>query len=60
MEAVLHVGAADGRGRLGAQREGAPALVLERVHLLLDDVGAGAGRPLEELGVLEDGVWIRR
>ena len=54
MEAVLHVGPADGRSRLGAQSEGAPALVLEGVHLLLDHVGPGAGRPLEELRVLED------
>jgi hypothetical protein len=52
---VLDVGAADRRRRLGPEREAASALVLEGVHLLLHDVGALARRPLEELGVLEDG-----
>src|SRR5436190_13217848 len=53
VHAVLDVGAAD-RGRaLGPQRERAAASVLERVHLLLDDVRAGPGCAREEVGVLE-------
>ena len=55
VHAVLEVGAADRRGALGAQRHAlAPALV-ERVHLLLDDVGRLADAAGEELGVFEGG-----
>ncbi len=53
VQAVLDVRPADGRGRLGTQGERPAAPVLERVHLLLHDVGARARRPLEERGVLE-------
>ena len=55
MHSMLDVGAADRRRSLRAQRQRPPAAVFERVHLLLDDVGACAGRPLEELRVLEAG-----
>jgi hypothetical protein len=54
VHAVLEVGADDRRGALGAQRHGAPARVVEGVHLLLDDVGRLADAAREELGVLED------
>ena len=54
MQAVLEVRAADGGRRVRAKCQRASAAVLECVHLLLDDVGAGARRPGEELGVLED------
>jgi hypothetical protein len=50
---VLHEGAHDRRGPLGAQREPATALVLELVHLLAHDVGRLADA-LEHLEVLED------
>ena len=53
VHAVLEVGAADRRGALGAQRQRAPAGVLEGVHLLLDDVGRLAHAAGEELGGLE-------
>src|SRR5436190_14946393 len=53
VQAVLEVGAGDGRRCFGTEGQRAAALVLERVHLLLDDVRAGAGRSLEERGVLE-------
>ena len=52
---VLDVGAADRRSGLGPQRERPVRAIRERVHLLLDDVGARTGGPLEERGVLEDG-----
>src|SRR5947208_2454314 len=52
-EAVLDVRARDRRGALRAERERALAAVLERVHHLVDDVGGGAGRALEERRVLE-------
>ena len=55
LHAVLEVGAADRRGPLRAQRQRAAAAVLERVHLLLDDVGRGADPPREQLGRLERG-----
>ena len=54
MHAVLHVGAADGCGALGAKGDRAPALVVEREHLLLDDVGGLPHPALEQLGGLED------
>ncbi len=54
MEAVLDVCAADRRRRLGTQRQRAAAPVLERVHLLLDDVRARSRGALEERRVLED------
>jgi hypothetical protein len=38
---------------LRSQRQRAVAAVLERVHLLVDDVGCGARGALEEPGVLE-------
>src|SRR2546430_538952 len=52
---MLEVGAGDRRRAFRAQGQRAAALVLERVHLLLDDVGARAGGALEERGVLEGG-----
>ena len=55
VHAVLDVGAADGRRALGAQRQRAPALVLERVHLLAHDVGRLADAALEQPGLLELG-----
>ena len=55
VQAVLEVGARDGRRSLGPQSQRALAPVLERVHLLVHDVRAGAGRAREELGVLERG-----
>ena len=53
VHAVLEVGAAHRRGALGAQRQRAPAGVLEGVHLLLDDVGRLAHAAGEQLGGLE-------
>jgi len=54
VEPVLDVRARD-RGRaLGSQRQRAVTAVRERVHLLLDDVGALPRRAREELGVLEE------
>ena len=53
MHAVFDVGAADGRGALRAQRQRAPAAVLEGEHLLADDVGRGADAAGEQLGRLE-------
>src|SRR5207253_7509050 len=54
-EAVLDVGAGDRRGSLRPQRERAAAPVLERVHLLVHDVGGLARRALEEGCLLEPG-----
>ena len=54
-EAVLDVGARDRRRPLRAQRERAVAAVLERVHLLVHDVGRLARRALEERRLLEAG-----
>src|SRR5205823_10232094 len=52
---VLDIGARD-RGRaLRSQGQGPATPVLERVHLLLDDVRAGTRGSLEERGVLERG-----
>ena len=42
-------------GALGLQRDGAVALVLEGVHLLLHHIGGVAHAALEQLGVFEDG-----
>ena len=53
MHAVLGVGAADRRRALGAQRDRAPAAVVEGVHLLLDDVRRRADAAGEDVGVLE-------
>ena len=53
-EAVLDVRARHGRRSLGSQRQRAVTAVRERVHLLLDDVGALARRAREELRVLEE------
>ena len=41
-------------GALGTQRDRAAALVLERVHLLRDDVGRLADTASEDVGVLEE------
>ena len=46
----------DDAGRaLGAQRQTAPAAILERVHLLLHHVRLGAQIAHEDVGALEDG-----
>ena len=50
---VLEVGAADRRGDLRAQRQRAAAAVVERVHLLLHDVGGLPHPAREQLGRLE-------
>ena len=55
VHAVLDVGAADGRGALGTQRERAPAAVGEGEHLLAHDVGRLADAAGEQLGGLEGG-----
>ena len=55
VQAVLEVGAHDRSSRLGAKRERPVAAVLERVHLLRDDVRPLPGRAREEVGLLEDG-----
>ena len=52
--AVLDVRPHDARRALRPQREHVVAAVLEEVDLLVDDVGALAGRPQEDAGVLED------
>ena len=52
---VFGHGPHDARGRLGAQRQRAVALVAEGVHLLRDDVGGLPHPALEKRGVLEDG-----
>ena len=54
VHAVLEVGAADRRGALGAQRD-ALRVGLERVHLLLHDVGRLPHPAREQLGRLERG-----
>ena len=53
--AVLEVSAADRRGALGPQGDEVAAAVLERVRLLLDDVGDLADSADEQAGVFEDG-----
>src|SRR3954447_9507812 len=55
MEAVLEVSSADRRRRVCAKRQRAAAPILERVHLLLNHVRAGAGGAREQVGLLEDG-----
>ena len=56
VHAVLHVGAEDARGELGAQREAATPPIVEGVHLLLNDQVRGfADAALEDLGELEHG-----
>ena len=55
VHAVLDVGAADGGGALGAQRERARGGVLEGEHLLAHDVGGLADAAGEQLGRLEGG-----
>ena len=55
VHAVFDVGAAHWRGALGAQRQRAPAAVLESEHLLADDVRRGADAAGEQLGRLERG-----
>ena len=52
---VLDVGAAHRSGALGAQRQRPPSAIVERVHLLLDDVGGLPHPPREQLGRLERG-----
>src|SRR3954453_7998397 len=54
MEAVLEVSPADRRRRVCAKRQRAAAPILERVHLLLNHVRAGARGAREELGLLEE------
>ena len=54
VEAVLEVGADDRRRCLRAERQRTAPAVLERVHLLLNDIRTRAGRAREELGLLED------
>ena len=53
VHAVLDVRAAHRGGALGPQRERAPAAVVERVHLLLHDVGRLPDAAREQLGRLE-------
>ena len=53
VHAVLDVCAADRGCRLRAKRQAAPALVLEREHLLLDDVRGLPDSPCEQLSLLE-------
>ena len=53
VQPVLDVGARDRRSSLGAQRERPAAAVVERVHLLVHDVGRIARRAREEPRVLE-------
>ena len=55
VQMVLDEGAHCARGALWLQCDGAMALVLEGVHLLLYHVGGVAHAALEELRVLEDG-----
>jgi len=55
VHAVLEVGADHTGGELWAQGEFGAALVLEGVHLLLDDVGALTDAADEEGGLLEEG-----
>jgi hypothetical protein len=50
---VLHVGTGDRRGPFRAQRQRPAAAVVERVHLLADDVGRAADAAGEQLGRLE-------
>ena len=51
---VLHVGAGDGGGSLGAQRHQLAVAVLEDVHLLAHDLARLADAAQEHAGVLED------
>ena len=54
-QVVLDGGADDAGGRLGTQRQAlAVQLVLERVHLMLDDVGRIADAANEQRGGLDD------
>jgi hypothetical protein len=55
VHAVFEIRANHRRGVFRTQREIAVAAILERVHLLADDVGLLTHRAHEELGVLEDG-----
>ena len=55
VHAMLDVGATDGGGPLGAQRQRAPGGVGEREHLLADDVGGLPHATCEQLSGLEDG-----
>ena len=50
---VLEIGSADRRGDLRAKRQRAAAAIVERVHLLLDDVGGLPHPAREQLGRLE-------
>ena len=53
MEAMLDVGAHDLGGRLGPERQRTPRLVVERVHLFLDDVRPVACGARKESRILE-------
>ena len=55
VQVALDEGAHRARGALGLEGDGAMALVLKGVHLLLHHVGGVANAALEQLGVLEDG-----
>ena len=54
LHSVLQIGAARRSGALGTQGQHVPATVLERVGLLLDDVGRGPHAALEQRRVLKD------
>ena len=53
-QTVLDVRAQEPGRRLGPQRHGIAAPILERVHLLLNDVGRLADAPGEEFSALKD------
>src|SRR6185503_14082663 len=53
LPAFGEIGAADAGGELGPERDRIPAAVLERVHLLGDDVGGLADRAREYLRLLD-------
>src|SRR5690606_41707450 len=53
-QAVAETRTDDARGRFRPQRDAVAAAILERVHLLLDDVGQLADRAAEELRALEN------
>ena len=55
VETVLHVGAANGGRRFGAEGDGVAALVGEGIHLLGDDVGFLADAARKQFRALEHG-----
>src|SRR5690606_27630366 len=54
VETVLDVGTDDGRGGLGAQRQGSPVAIFPGVHLFADDVGFFADAARKQSGLLKD------